>query len=420
MISRRNLFKAVGTAVAFRDEALSIVENLATSAAGEAQDEEFWMNIREAFALDPNIVNFNNGGCSPSPRVVADCMRRQQEFANQAPSYFMWRNLEPEIEPVRKRLAAFFGCDPEEMAITRNASESLQTCLFGFDLQPGDEVLTTSQDYPRMINTLKQREHRNGIKLLQIDLPAAPKSSRELVEGYARAITPKTKLMLVSHVIFMTGQIFPVKEICELGRRHGIPVIVDGAHAIAQFPIDQRELGCDYYGTSLHKWLMGPIGTGFLFVRRDKIEGLWPMMACNPGQEKDIRKFEEIGTHQAAIHNAVGEALTFHEMLGAERKSQRLRYLRARWTDRLREVPSVEFHTNLAKEHSCAICTVELKGIAPGDLASWFETKHRIVVTPIEHPQFRGIRVTPSVYSTIAEVDRFAEAMLTAATKGIV
>jgi isopenicillin-N epimerase len=422
MLSRRQLLFAAA-AVAFRNEALNLFERHIGRADPDpfatAEDEDFWLGIRQGFALDPNIVNFNNGGCSPSPRVVQDVLRRQQEYGNQAPSYYMWRNLEPEIESTRKRLAALFGCDPEELAITRNASESLETCLFGLPLQAGDEVLTTTQDYPRMITTIKQRERRDGVKMVHTDTPAAPKTLTELVRAFERDMTPRTKMMLVSHVVFLTGQIYPVREICKLGRERGIPVIVDGAHAFAQFPFDQKALGCDYYGTSLHKWLMAPIGTGFLYVKRDKIKGLWPLMAATAEQDDNIRKFEEIGTHQAALHNAIGEALTFHEMLGAERKAARLRYLRSRWTDVLRDVKKVRFHTNLAPTHSCGLTTVEIEGIAPGDLAAWLMEKHHIFVTSIEHPNFKGIRVTPSVYTTRAEVDRFGQAMLIAATHGI-
>ncbi|MFI5387323.1 MAG: aminotransferase class V-fold PLP-dependent enzyme [Fimbriimonadales bacterium] len=431
MITRRDLLFAVGAAAAFRNTALSLLEKHVSRVVSDpnatAEDEDFWLGVRLAFSLDANLVNFNNGGCSPSPRVVAECLKRQIEFGNQGPSIYMWRQLEPEIETVRKRLAALFGTDPEEIAITRNASESLCTCLFNLPMGAGDEILTSSQDYPRMINAIKQRVRREGIKMVQVDVPAAPKSHQEIVDAFAKGITPRTKIILVSHVVFMTGAINPVREVCELGKRHGIPVIVDGAHAFAQFPFTRDSLQCDYFGTSLHKWLMAPIGTGLLYVRRPLIDGLWPLLPGSPGkksdtpagQDDDIRKFEEIGTHQAAVHNAIGEALTFHEMLGGERKAARLRYLRSRWTDRLRDLKNVRFHTNLHEDFSCAFCTVEIEGIKVGDLAGWLETKHKIVVTGIEHPQFHGLRVSPQVYSTIGEVDRFAEAMLTAATRGI-
>ncbi|HWD37719.1 MAG TPA: aminotransferase class V-fold PLP-dependent enzyme [Fimbriimonas sp.] len=423
MISRRNLLWTTIATAAFRNETLDLVSKLIgkvdPSAETAAQDEEFWYQIQQAFSLDPNVVNFNNGGCCPSPRIVEDALRRQLELSNQAPSYYMWRDLEPEIESVRRRLAATFGCDAEELAITRNASESLETCLCGLPLSAGDEVLTSTLDYPRMITTIQQRERREGVKLVQVVVPPVPNHPHEITEAFEKGLTPKTKMILVSHVVFMNGQINPVREICELGSRHGIPVIVDGAHAFAQFPFSKSGLGCEYYGTSLHKWIMAPIGTGFLFVQRDKIDGLWSLMASGETQSKDIRKYEEIGTHPAANHNAIGEALTFHEMIGVERKAARLRYLRKRWTDRLRELSKVEFHTNLSPEHSCGLTTVQIEGIKSGDLASWLLSKHGIFVTTIANPQFEGIRVTPNVYTTVQEIDRFGDAMVKAAREGI-
>lgn len=423
MLSRREVLMSAGVAAVFRNDALDLLAGLVRPSigavrAGEPDDEDFWAGVRQAFVLDPNIVNFNNGGVSPSPRVVQDALRRQLEYSNQAPSYFMWRNLEPEIEAVRRRLAGAFGCDGEEIAITRNASEALEICLNGFDLNPGDEILTTTQDYPRMITTIKQRERRERVKMIQVRAPAAPSTTRELVQAFEGGITSKTKLVLVSHVIFLTGQIYPVREICLLGKQRGIPVIVDGAHAFAQFPFTHKDLECDYYGCSLHKWLMAPIGTGFLHVKKDKIDGLWPLMAATAEQSKDIRKFEEIGTHPAANHNAIGEALAFHEMLGPERKAARLRYMRKRWTDRLREEPKVKFHTNLDPKFSCGLCTVEIEGIDPGALGTWLLDKKGIFVTPITHEDFKGIRVTPNVYTSLSEIDRFGDAVIEA-FKGI-
>lgn len=418
-MTRRDFLSYAGAVAAFRNDTLHLIEKLVSRVAPAAEDEAFWMQVREAFTLDPALVNFNNGGCCPSPRIVEETLRRQLDLSNQAPSYFMWRQLEPEIEDVRRRLARNFGVDAEEMAITRNASESLETCLNGIDLQPGDEVLCTDQDYPRMITTIQQRSRRQGIKLVQVRVPAAPRSHDELVEAYKGGITDKTKLILVCHVIFMTGQIYPIRGIVALGRERGIPVVVDGAHAFAQFPMSRNELDCDFYGTSLHKWLLAPVGTGFLYVKRERIPEVWSLFASGENQSKDIRKFEEIGTHPAANHNAIGEALTFHELIGADRKADRLRYLRHRWTDKIVNEPNVVFHTNLHPEHSCALTTVQIKGIEIGPLADWLMNKHGIFVTPIGHPSFQGIRVTPNIYTTVAEADRFGDAMLMAARKGI-
>jgi isopenicillin-N epimerase len=424
VFSRRQLLIAGITSVAFKDSTLEVVERLAGSLSldpqSAAHDEDFWIQIQQAFELDRNIVNFNNGGCSPSPRVVQEVFRRQLALSNQAPSYFMWRQLEPEVESVRKRLARSFGCSAEEIAITRNASESLETCLLGMDLEPGDEILTTVLDYPRMITTIRQRERRDGVRMVQVPLPAVPSSPRELVEPVQRAITSRTRMILVSHVSFLNGQIFPIKEFARLGRERGIPVVVDGAHAYAQFAFQHRDLECEFYGVSLHKWLMAPVGTGFLYVKKERIPQVWSLMASTKEQEGDIRKFEEIGTHPAANHNAIGEALTFHEMIGAERKEARFRYLRSRWVDRVKGHSKVKFLTNLSSAHSCAITTVAVQGLEAGALAGWLLDKHHIVVTSIGSDPVHGIRVTPNVYTTLDEVDRFADALLLAADKGLV
>lgn len=415
----RRAFLASAAAVGFCDHALALVETAVGRAAGQAEDEEFWMQIQQAFTLDRTVANFNNGGVSPSPRVVQDALRSYLEYSNQAPSYVMWRNLEPEIEHVRRQLAGLFGADPEEIAITRNASEALETCLLGFEFQPGDEVLTSDQDYPRMVTTLKSRERRDGIKLVQVPVAAAPKSHAEIVRAFEQGLTSKTKMILVSQVIFMTGQINPVKDIVRLGEKHGIPVIVDGAHAFAQFPFQRKDLACEFYGTSLHKWLMAPIGTGMLYVKKERIKELWPLMCAPVEMDENIRKYEEIGTHPAANHNAIAEAVTFNETLGIKRKADRLRYLRSIWADELRNESNVVFHTNLDAKMSCGLTTVQIKGIEPGDLATWLLDKHGVFVTGIGHPSFKGIRVTPNVYTTVAEVQRFRDAMLAAARKGI-
>jgi len=422
MVSRRQ-FLAAASVLAFKNSTLAKVEGLVKFADANpvvgAEDEDFWIGIQQAFTLDRNLVNFNNGGVCPSPRVVLEVLKRQLDWSNQAPSYYMWRQVEPELEAVRKRLAAMFGCDSEEVAVTRNASEALETCLMGHDLRPGDEVLTTNMDYPRMITTLQQMERRYGIRMVQAKVPHVPARPEELTHAIEQRITGDTRLILFCQVVFLNGQIYPVKDICALGKKRGIPAIVDGAHAFAQFPFTREALDCEYYGTSLHKWLMAPVGTGFLYVKRDRIPSLWPLMAAGVAQTKDIRKFEEIGTHPAANHNAIGEALTFHELLGGERKEARLRFLRSHWTDKLRDEKKVRFHTNLEPRMSCGLTTVEIEGIESEKLAGWLLDRHQIFVTTIKHDDFQGIRVTPNVYTLMSEVDRFADAMLIAARKGI-
>ncbi len=420
MITRRHFVRSVfGSAVALpslRDDGLERIFSasaLLSSRSPEeiATDEDFWREIQEAFTVDRSIVNLNNGGVCPSPKVVQDAMRRYLEFSNQAPVYTMWQVLEPQIESVRQRLARAFGCDAEEMAITRNASEALEICQLGLDLRRGDEVLTTEQDYPRMLTTWDQRVRRDGIVLTKIPFPTPPSSMLDLVDRFERAITPRTRVILFCHITNLTGQIFPVKEICQLARSRGIEAIVDGAHAFGHFPFKHADLDCDYYGTSLHKWLLAPHGTGFLYVRKEKIEGLWPMMAAPDAMTGDIRKFEEIGTHPAANHNAIAEALTFHDGIGSERKAARLRFLRDRWMKRLDGQPGVKLHTSFDPAMSCGLANVAVGGIEPGKIVEHLWKTRRIIVTPINHPACTGIRVTPNVYTTLEEVDRFAEVM---------
>ena len=384
-----------------------------------AADEALWFEVQQAWNLDRSIVNLNNAGVSPSPAVVLAAEKRHVDYSNTAPAYTMWEVLEPQREPVRQRLARVFGCDPEEIALTRNASEGLEICQFGFDLRPGDEVLTTSQDYPRMIAAWQQRERREGIVLRQFPLPVPAEDTGQIVELFERHMTPKTRLVLMCHVINLTGQILPVREVVAMARRRGIPVVVDGAHGFAHFPFTLADLGCDYYATSLHKWLFAPHGTGMLFVRRDKIGGLWPLMAAPAELAGDIRKFEEIGTHPAAPYLGIADALSFHEGIGAERKAARLRYLRDRWAVRLAAHPRIRLRTSLAPGRACAIATVEVSGIEPHPLAAHLWRRHRILVAPIAHPEVKGLRVAPSLYSTLDEIDRFSEAMEAVADRGL-
>src|SRR5687768_17062490 len=393
------------------------VEHL--SAIEAAADEDFWAAIQQSFSVTRGIVNLNNGGVSPSPRMVTEAFVRYTWQQEDATAYTMWQILEPQSETIRTGLAEIFGCDREEIAITRNASESLEILLMGMDFKPGDEILTTTQDYPRMLTTLRQRERREGLVLKLVKIPIPPKNLNEITAAFERGITNRTKLILVSHQVNITGQITPVKAICEMARAKGIETIVDGAHSFAQFDFKHKDLGCDYFGTSLHKWLYAPKGTGLLYVKRDKIEKLWPLMAAETKQNNDIRMFEEIGTHSAAPRLAIGEALLFHNGLGGKRKEARLRYLSRYWMDRLKGIPKIRFNTSFDPQQSCAIANVNIEGIDPTAIGSYLFSKHRIFVTPILHEEFKGIRITPNVYTTLNELDRFCNQMELIARKGL-
>ncbi|MDQ3420275.1 MAG: aminotransferase class V-fold PLP-dependent enzyme [Acidobacteriota bacterium] len=421
MLTRRGFLQTTGTATAaalatFRDEGVAHLEAASRYAASlspedVAGDENYWREIQQAFTLDRTLINLNNGGCCPSPRVVHESFKRYLDISNQSPTYHMWQILEPNIESVRRRLANAFGCDAEEMAITRNASEALQIAQLGIDLEAGDEVITTNQDYGRMLDTWEQRVRRDGIKLTKVSFPVPPKSMDVLADRLLSAITPATRVLHFCHITNLTGQIFPVKKIADEARRRGIKTIVDGAHAFAHFPYTVADLGCDYYGTSLHKWLLAPIGTGFLYVRKEHIPALWPLTPAAASRADNIRKFEEIGTHPAANHNAIAEALTFHEGIGIERKAARLRYLRNRWADRLARNPKFRIHTNLDPAHSCAIGNIELIGTPSAKVVAQLWEKWRIIATPIVHEEYTGVRITPNVYTTLEEVDTFITAM---------
>jgi len=430
MTSRRSFVSGMaaagfGATAMFRTSAIGSLFR-ANAIAGErspeevAEDESYWAEIQRAFDVDRTMINLNNGGISPSPTHVLDAMIRDLKFTNELPVEHMWRVLEPRIESVRRDLARELGCDPEEMAITRNASEANEIMIFGLDLKRGDEVVVSNQNYGRMLTAWDQRVRREGIVLKQVSFKVPPPSQKYIVDQFTAAVTPNTRVIELPHITNLTGQIMPIRELVDFARPRGIQVLVDGAHAFAHFPFKLDDLGADYYGTSLHKWLLAPIGTGFLYVRKDKQKNLWPLMAAAATQNEDIRKYEEIGTHPAANHNAISAALAFHRGIGADRKIARLRYLRDRWAKRLLgESPRVKVLTPLDSKYSGAIGLVSIDGLEFGKLGEWLMSKHRIVNTPILHPEFNGLRITPNVYTTIDEIDTFADKMTVAIKKGI-
>jgi len=340
---------------------------------------------------------------------VQDAMRRYLDFSEMGPWHTLINNLEPQIEAVRTRLADVAGCDAEEMAITRNASESLENAQYGVDLKPGDEVLTTNQDYGRMLTTFRQRERREGIVLKTISFPVPPPSMDDLYQRFERAVTPKTKLILVCHITNRTGQIFPVRRICDMAHARGIPVIVDGAHAFNHFPYKLSDLDCDYYGVSLHKWTCAPIGTGFLYVKKSQIAKTWSLMASSDKQAGDIRKFEEIGTHPTANHNSISQALIFNENIGIERKSARLRYLRDRWAHRLSENAKVKTLHSEDPAQSCGIGFLSFKGgVDAQKIHDVLWKDHAVITAHVPHEEYTGLRITPHIYSTIRDIDTFS------------
>ncbi len=429
MLTRRNFINSLATSTAavasFNEKGFARAFDAARFVNGRtpeevAKDEDYWFEVQQAFTVDRSFIYLNSGGVAPSPRVVQEALRRYLEYSNQGPAYTMWRILEPQKETVRKRLAQVFGCDPEEIAITRNASESLETVQLGISLKRGDEVLTTEQDYPRMLQTWRQRERREGITVKKVNFAPPVSSPDVLFDLFERAITPKTKLIHFCHITNTTGQIFPVKRIVQMARARGLETIVDGAHAFAQFPFKQADLDCDFYGTSLHKWLTAPIGTGFLYVRKNRIKDVWPLQPADESLDGNIRKFEQIGTHPEANFLAIGEALNFYEGIGPDRKAARLRYLFNRWAKRLEAHKGVRILTSFDPQQSCGLATFGIDGVDLNKVIGHLFNENRIIVTGfVNFFGINGIRVTPNVFTTLREIDTFAEAIERVIEKGL-
>jgi isopenicillin-N epimerase len=427
--SRRGFMVGLSGGVAaavFRGDAIARAAGAGKDAAQTpphelAREEDYWSQIQRAFDVDRTRINFNNGGVAPCPSHVLDLMIRDLRFSNEMPAHHMWSILEPRVENVRKDLARDFGCDPEELAVTRNASEGMEILILGIDLKRGDEVIVTDQNYGRMLTTWDQRARREGVVVKSISFKAPLPSPAHFVERIQSAITARTRVIELPHIVNITGQILPVREVVELARPRSIEVFIDGAHSYAHFPFTRDQLRCDYFACSLHKWLLAPIGTGFLYVRKSKIKSIWPLMAAGAGQSGDIRKYEEIGTHPAANHNAVAAALAFHRAIGVERKAARLRFLRNRWVNPLLAAsPRVKVWTPLDDDSaSCGITLVNIDGVEPAKLGTHLMEKHGILVVPIVHKDFQGIRVTPNIYATLEEIDAFGEIMQRVAEKGL-
>ena len=378
------------------------------SARDWATDEEFWATVRQAYTSSPTLVNLNNGGVSPHPLVVQEAVERYTRLANEAPSYYMWRTLEAHREPLRKELALLAGCSPEELAIVRNTTEALDIVIMGLDLKRGDEVVLTKQDYPNMVHAWKQRERREGIVLKWIDLELPIESEKKLVRAFVDQFTDQTRVVHITHLINYTGQVLPVRWIADEARKRGILVVIDGAHSFAQLDFKIPDLGGDYFGTSLHKWMCAPFGTGMLYVRKERIRELWaltPNHLIGP-ESDDIRKFEGLGTRSIPHEMAIAHALDFHNAIGTARKEARLRFLKDYWTDRARRIEGVSIRSPRKKDLSSALALLVIEGWKPTEIAAELETKHKIHVVAIDWENIHGVRVTPNVYTSLRDLDR--------------
>jgi selenocysteine lyase/cysteine desulfurase len=382
------------------------------SAEEMAKHEDYWSVIQQGYSASSSpIIILNNGGVSPSPIVVQKAVERFNELSNQGPSYYMWQILDQGRENLRESLADLAGCSPEEVSINRNATEALVTVIYGLDLEKGDEVIGSTQDYPNMMQAWKQRALREGIVYKQLTFDFPIENDEEIVEKYKAAITPKTKIIHLTHVINWNGQIMPIQKIAEMAHQHGLEVIVDGAHSFGLLDFKIPDLGGDYFGTSLHKYLSAPIGSGLLWVKKDKISKIWPLVCAGDPQSDNIRKFENLGTRSFPIEQGIGEALNFHNAIGTKRKEERIRYLKNYWAEKAMAIPKVNIHTSLKKEYSCALAGVSIEGMTPGDLTTSLMRNHKIHTTSIALENIHCVRVSPHVYTKISDLDKLVNAL---------
>jgi selenocysteine lyase/cysteine desulfurase len=388
------------------------------SAKDLAMDEDYWSIIQQGYTTSPALINLNNGGVSPSPRIVQEAVERFNKMSNEGPSYYMWRILDQGREPLRYKLAQLAGADPEEIAVNRNATEALNTVIFGLNLKAGDEVIGTKQDYPNMINAWRQRAEREGIVYNQISFKFPIENDEEIVAGFEKAITPKTKIIHITHIINWIGQILPVKKITDMAKKHGIETIVDGAHSFGLLDYKVPDLGCDYFGTSLHKFLSAPIGSGMLWIKKDKIEKIWPLVCNDKPKGTDIRKFETLGTRSFPIEQGIGEAVNFQNGIGSKRKEERIRYLKNYWATRVQNIPKVKIHTSFKDQYACAICGVTVDGMTPGELDSALFSNYKIHTVGIVWENISCVRITPHVYTRLQDLDKLVIAIDTIAKKG--
>ena len=383
-----------------------------------AEDEDYWSVIQRSYSVNPAIINLNNGGVSPSPIVVQQAVERYNQLANEGPSYYMWRILDMGREPLREKLALLAGTLPDEIAVDRNATEALNTIIYGLPLVKGDMVIGCKQDYPHMMSAYKQREMREGIIYKQLDFDFPIENDEQIVKAYEDAITPNTKVIHVTHIINWVGQIMPVRKIADMAHARGIEVVCDGAHTFGLLDYKIPDLHCDYFGTSLHKFLSAPIGSGMMWIKKEKISKIWPLLCDDNPNSSDIRKFENIGTRSFPIEQGIGEAVNFQNGIGNKRKEERVRYLKNYWASRVQHIPKVKLHTSLKPEYSCAICGVSVDGMTPGELDSALFNQFKIHTVAISYGNINCVRVTPHVYTSLNDLDKMVHAIEQIAAKG--
>jgi len=381
------------------------------SAAALAADDAFWKNIRNQYILKPDYINLENGFYNFIPQPTLEKYIEHIRHINFHGSHYMRTVQRDNKKRMAAKLAEVAGCSPDELIITRNTTESLDLIISGQDWKAGDEALMAIQDYGAMLDMFDQVSRRYGVVLNKVSIPNLPGSDEEIVSLYEKAITPKTKLLMIPHMVNITGQILPVRKICDMAHSKGVEVMVDGAHAFAHFQYKINDLGCDYYGTSLHKWLSVPLGAGFLYVKKEKIAKVWPLIGDGNKDLDDIRRLNHVGTHPSATDLTVEDAIDFYNMIGAERKEKRLRYIQQYWTSRVKNVPKIIINTPTDDKRSCGIANVGIDGMTPADLAKRLMDEHKIFTVAIDTANVHGCRITPNVYTTLEELDAFVAAL---------
>ncbi len=381
--------------------------------ASPAPAGDFWAGVRAQYRLDPDRINFENGYYCIMPEPVLEATAARMRAQNLSGSYYLRTRMEDDRLVVRRRLAEFAGCATEELVVTRNTTESLDTVIAGFDWKAGDEAVMAAQDYGSMLDMFRVQARRHGIVNRVVSLPRHPVDDDEIVRLYEGALGPRTRLLMVSHLVNITGQILPIRKICDMAHARGVPVMVDGAHTFAHLDFRIPDLGCDYYGASLHKWLGAPLGHGLLYVRRDRIAGLWPLFGETNYADDDIRKLNHVGTHPVPTELAILDALDFHQRIGSARKEARLRELQERWTRQVRGLKGLTLNTPAQSARACAIANVRVDRLSPGALAKTLLEQHRIWTVAIDSDaaDVHGVRVTPNIFTTPEEVDGLAAAL---------
>ncbi|AUW59587.1 aminotransferase [Sphingobium sp. SCG-1] len=377
-----------------------------------AQDEPFWAALRLHYPTGNRFINLENGFYCFQPDTTLEAFVGNIRAVNGEASHYMRTRMDRDMTEARKAIARLAGCAVEELIVTRNTTESLDTIINGIDWKPGDEAVMATQDYGSMIDMFALQARRHGMVNRIVEVPLHPTSDEEIVEVYRSAITDRTRLLMVSHIVGGTGQILPVAAICDMAHGLGVQVMVDGAHSFAHLDFHVPDLRCDYYGASLHKWLSAPLGVGMLYVRRDRIAGIWPMFGDGSMPDDDIRKLNHRGTHPVHTDLTLAQAVAFHQAIGGQRKMARLRYLQNYWTSKVRSLPNIQINTPGDPSRSCAIANVGVRGVAPADLAAQLMEKYNIYTVAIDRGAVKGIRVTPQVYTSLAELDALTGALV--------